>query len=96
MILSIFPIRKKERWPYNKNVFVLIYTGTVTDHYRLDIAVRAVASAAKFIAGIRLIILGNGNRLQQILKLTANLGIDDRVEHLDYVLPNKVKEIISK
>jgi len=94
--LSLFPIRNDERkWPGNKNELICLYAGTVTEHYRLDVAVRAIAIVARTIPGIKLQILGIGNRLQKVLDLARQLHIEDKVEHLKLVPLDKVKSIMA-
>jgi glycosyltransferase involved in cell wall biosynthesis len=94
--LGKFPILEgKQEWPRNKNSFVILYAGTVTEHYGLDIALRAVAAAAKDIPNIHFRILGDGNRLHDILLLASELGIRDRVEHLKLIPPEQVKEVMA-
>lgn len=94
--LSMFPIRNdNEQWPHNRGSFVLLYSGTITEHYRLDIAVKATAAAAKHIPGIRLVMLGYGNRLEQALSLAAELGIEHLVKHIKPVQQERVREIIA-
>ena len=94
--LSKFPIRENGRnWPYNRDTIVFLYCGTVTEHYRLDIAVRAFAVASQTVPNIKLRILGSGNRLQHVLCLATELGIADRVEHLEAVAQEKVIDIMA-
>ncbi len=82
--LDIFPIKNNvTRWPRNKNQFVVLYSGTVTEHYCLDIAVKAIAIVSKKIPNILLRILGEGNRLQHVLDLAKKLSISDRVKHIN-------------
>jgi len=91
-----FPICESAvRWPRHQDSFTVLYTGTVTEHYRLDIAVRAVATAAMKIPTIRLRILGDGNRIQQVLSLAGDLGIAERVEYLKPVGVEAVRKIMA-
>lgn len=91
-----FPIRQdRGKWPYSKEGLVFLYSGTVTEHYRLDIAVRAIAEVSRTIPGVRLLILGDGNRLREVLALAEELGIGDRVEHLKAVKQEHVKDVMA-
>ncbi len=93
--LKVFPIcEDKTNWPNNRKSFVLLYSGTVTEHYRLDIAVRAIAKVSQDIPNIRFRILGRGSSLQRVLDLAKDLGISDKVEHLESVDIDMVKNII--
>jgi len=82
------------RWPRHREGFVLLYAGTVTEHYRLDIAIRALALVIKDIPCIKLRIFGDGNELNSVLKLADNLGIIRYVEYLKPVDFDKVKDIM--
>lgn len=94
--LTSFPVREDRRqWPYNRDGIKFLYSGTVTEHYRLDIAIRALAKVSQFIPNIRFQILGVGNRLQEMLTLAKELGIGDRVEHLQPVHIEKVKDVMA-
>lgn len=94
--LNMFPIiTEKRKWPYSKDDFIFLYSGTITDHYRLDIAVRALAIAARSVPGIRLYLLGMGTSLQKILSLARALSITDRVKHIKPIELKKVKEIMA-
>lgn len=95
--LSKFPVFKGSgKWPRNKNNFVVLYAGTVTEHYGLDIALRAIAAVTEDIPNIQFRILGHGNRLDDILRLADELGIGDRVEHIAQVPIDQVKNIMIK
>ncbi len=93
-----FPIQKgrRENWPFHKGAITLLYCGTVTEHYSLDIAVRAIARLSGTLPNLRLQILGDGNRLMNVLDLAKELGIADRVEHLKPVKHDMVIDIMAK
>jgi len=94
--LELFPVREdRGQWPYHKDNIVLLYSGTITEHYRLDIAIKALVKVLTVIPNIRLQVLGQGNRLQEILSLAKDLGIGDRVEHLQPVSVEMVKTIMA-
>jgi len=89
---SLFPVQKKiETWPRNSDKIVLLYTGTVTDHYNLDIAVVAISLVAKVIPNIILRIVGPGNKVEEIMALALDLGIRDKIKYTDWVPIEKVK-----
>lgn len=93
---ATFPIREgTPRWPRNTSRFVVLYSGTVTEHYRVDIAVRAIAIASRTIPGIELHILGEGDRLTQVLDLAAELGVANRVTHFPAVGVEMVKAAMA-
>lgn len=95
--LTIFPINdSRKTWPVNRDRLVLLYCGTVTEHYRLDIAVRAIAKASETIPDVRLQIVGGGNRITQVLALANDLGIRDKVIYIKQVSQDKLVEIMGK
>jgi len=95
--LKLFPVHERQKpWPYNSNNIVFLYSGTVTEHYRLDTAIRAFAMVSRQIPNIRFQILGDGNRLQEVLVLARSLGIGDKVELLQSVSQDKVKDVMRK
>jgi len=65
-------------WPKSDRL-VLLYCGTVTEHYDLGLAVTAMAALAKDIP-VRLKIIGDGNRLSQVLQLATARGVRDAIE----------------
>lgn len=95
--LKIFPVNHKlHEWPGHKDHFTLLYAGTITEHYGLDIAVKAVAIACQDISNIRLLLIGEGNRIKQVLELGKTLKISDRIEYLKPVRHEKIKEFMAK
>src|SRR5207247_11037165 len=57
---------------------------TVTQHYDLGLAVRAIARLAGRVP-VKLRILGDGSRLGEVLSLAAALGVSESVEHAGLV-----------
>jgi len=95
--LGKFPLRvESQEWPRNKDVFLLLYTGTVTEHYALHIAIRAIALAAQRIKNIHFRILGAGNRLDHVLSLADELGIRNHVEYVGQVPIEDVKRFMAQ
>lgn len=82
-------------WPRHNNGFVLFYAGTITEHYRLDIAIEALALALRDIPGIKLRILGVGNELDRVLQLAHNLGVKNYVEYLEPVPFDKMRNMME-
>ena len=60
--------------------FRLIYHGTVTYRYGLDLAIRAVALVKEEIPEIRLTILGMGDQMPELARLRRELGLEGFVE----------------
>ena len=65
-------------WPKGKNL-VLLYCGTVTEHYDLGLAVKALAALAMELP-VKLKIIGDGKKLGEVLKLASDLGVRNLVE----------------
>ncbi len=87
---SLFPISELQTsWPRNRDCLVLLYCGTVSEHYDLGLAVRAMARIANEIP-VKLRILGEGNRLREVLELAATLAVDS-VEHVGLVPIDQVR-----
>lgn len=74
----------------------MLYCGTITEHYSLETAVRAVARLSGSIPNLRFQILGEGSRLSAVLALAEDLGVRDRVEHVMPVSQNRVVDIMEK
>jgi glycosyltransferase involved in cell wall biosynthesis len=76
--------------------FQLIYHGTVTHRYGLDLALRAVALAREEIPEIRLTILGRGDHMPALVELRRELGVEAYVELRDeYVTAEQLPEILG-
>jgi glycosyltransferase involved in cell wall biosynthesis len=65
----------------------LLYHGTVTYRYGLDLAVRAVGLLADGDDKISLTVLGHGDQMPELFELVRELGLEDRVELRDELLP---------
>ena len=82
-------------WLPHKDGLVLLYAGTITEHYRLDVAIKALALVIKDIPWIKLRIIGGGNKLNRVLKLAHNLGVGKYVEYLKPVNVDKLSYIME-
>ena len=92
----LFPVSEaRVSWPRSKDSLVLLYCGTVTEHYDLGLAVSAMARL-KGEVPVRLRILGEGNRVSEVLELASALGIAEAVEHLGSVPIERVREEMAK
>ena len=90
--LKVFPLRAAlTSWPRKRDELVLLYCGTVTEHYDVGLAVKAMARIVSEVP-IKLKILGDGNRLTEILNLASSLGVGDAVERIGPVPIDKVSE----
>ena len=62
----------------------MLYCGTVSDHYDLGLAVRAIRGLAGEVP-VKLRIIGEGKTLAEVLELAATLGVRESVEHVGSV-----------
>jgi len=92
----LFPISEPPAsWPRNKDSLTLLYCGTVTEHYDLGLAVKAMARLASQVP-VKLKIIGEGNRLRQVLDLAATLGVGPSVEHVGSIPIDRVRDEMRK
>jgi glycosyltransferase involved in cell wall biosynthesis len=77
--------------------YQLIYHGTVTYRYGLDLAIRAVGLVADEIPEIELTILGGGDQMSALIGLHRELRLQRHI-HLrnEYVLAEHLPDIISE
>jgi len=80
-----------QSWPRRANSLVVLYCGTVTAHYDLALAVRAIAALAGEVP-VRLRIMGSGNDLHEVVRLASSLGLDDSLQLIGNVPIEKVAE----
>jgi glycosyltransferase involved in cell wall biosynthesis len=71
------PQRAYQCGAYGDHLFVV---SRLTAHKRVDLIVRAIADPLA--AGIRCVIAGDGDELPRLRRLSADLGVDDRVTFL--------------
>jgi glycosyltransferase involved in cell wall biosynthesis len=92
----LFPLcESSTSWPRDRNRLVLLYCGTVTEHYDLGLAVKAVARLRLEIP-IKLRIVGEGNRLNDVLSLASKLDVADCIEHVASVPMEQVRDEMRK
>jgi len=89
---KLFPIcDTPAAWPRHRERLVMLYCGTVTEHYDLGLAVRAMARLGGEVP-VELRIVGEGNRLNEVLDLAAALGVRDRVKPIGLVPLDRVRD----
>jgi glycosyltransferase involved in cell wall biosynthesis len=89
---KLFPLREAPlSWPRNRESLVMLYSGTVTEHYDLGLAVKAIARLAGEIP-MKLRIVGEGNRLREVLDLASKLGVRDSVTPVGLVPLERVRD----
>lgn len=76
--------------------FELIYHGTVTYRYGLDLAIRAVGLVREDIPGVHLTILGRGDHMSALRALRSELALEVEVDlREEIVLAEHLPEIIE-
>lgn len=71
-----------------KDPFRIVYHGTITPHYGVDLLVRAAARTRERADNLRLELYGDGDQLQAVRQLAAELGLADRLITTDGYLPH--------
>lgn len=67
--------------------FRLVYHGTVTRRYGLDLALHAVARLSDELPDLHLTVLGRGDAMPELAVLRDRLGLRDRVDLRDELVP---------
>jgi len=91
------PIKKDITiWPRHKDSFVLLYAGTITEHYRLDVVISAFYFVLNEISRVRLKLVGDGNDLKRIFQLAYDLGIIDYIDYFGSLDITDLKQIMAE
>jgi len=70
--------------------FVIMYHGTLTHIYGLDIAIEAFGRIHHELSGAEFWILGNGPEKGSLENLSRKLGVSDKVKFMGNVLPQEI------
>jgi glycosyltransferase involved in cell wall biosynthesis len=70
--------------------FVMMYHGTVTHIYGLDIALRGFAEVHREMPGAEFWILGTGTEMKSLENLSEQLGLNSKVRFLGLVRPQEI------
>jgi glycosyltransferase involved in cell wall biosynthesis len=76
--------------------FVMMYHGTVTHIYGLDIAIQAFAKVHEEMPGAEFWILGTGTEYSPLQALTERLGLTAKVKFLGLVRPQEIPQWIKR
>jgi len=76
--------------------FVMVYHGTLTRIYGLDIAIEAFRLAQNEMPGAELWILGSGTETAALASLVAQYGLGSRVKLLGQVPPARIPGILQR
>lgn len=71
----------------NGEHFNLIYHGTFTHRYGVDLIVRAVDKVRQELPNIQAILVGDGEYREDLLQLTAELGLEEHVDLSRQLIP---------
>lgn len=74
----------------------LLYLGRVKRYKRVDLIIRAVAVLRDAGVEARLLVAGAGDHAPKLRRLTAKLGLEDRVEFLGYVSEERKLELFRR
>lgn len=76
--------------------FLMMYHGTLTRIYGLDIAIEAFGLAQNDMPGSELWILGGGPEKSSLEQLVRKLGLESRVRFVGSVLPQEIPQWLSR
>lgn len=87
---------RRPRTPTHDGHFQLLYHGTVTHRYGLDLAIRAVDLLRDELPELQLTVLGRGDDVPTLLELRRELGLEARVDiRNEIVLAEHLPAVIS-
>ena len=75
--------------PANRNAFRIVYHGTITPHYGVELLVEATARVAQEVPNVSLAIYGDGDALPEVRSRVDELGLSDRVHLSGRFLPQR-------
>jgi len=76
--------------------FVMMYHGTVTHIYGLDIAIEAFAKVHHEMPGAEFWILGKGSEMKALEQLTNQLGLKEKVRFVGLLLPKEIPHWLKR
>jgi glycosyltransferase involved in cell wall biosynthesis len=72
------PVRTQPK-PHDNDRFQLVYHGAIPRRYGLDLVVQAIARVRAEIPGIHFTVIGRGEYLDELVRLTTELGLEAHV-----------------
>ena len=72
----------------------IVYFGTITHRLGVDLLLRALHDARKVVPGLRCFVYGDGDKRQECVELSKELGLDDIVQFSNGAVP--FDELIQK
>jgi len=76
--------------------FVMMYHGTVTHIYGLDIAIEAFSKVQDQMPGAEFWVLGAGTEMKALEALTKQLGLQSKVRFLGLFRPKEIPELMKR
>jgi len=76
----------------NNDTFVILYVGKLSKRKGVDILLKAFAKLEKQVKNVRLSIVGDGGRKEQLVKKSASMGVTEDVEFKGFVEHSKVSK----
>ncbi len=76
--------------------FLMMYHGTLTNIYGLDIAIRAFARAQRDMPGAEFWVLGGGPEKDSLANLARELGVGNQVRLLGSVKPDEIPVLLRR
>jgi glycosyltransferase involved in cell wall biosynthesis len=76
--------------------FVMMYHGTATHLYGLDLAIEAFGTVHQNMPGAELWILGKGSQMSSLEELSRNRGLESKVKFVGLVLPQEIPRWLSQ
>ena len=86
VVMNVADSRLFHRAPYRAaepHPYTVIYHGTFTHRYGVDLLVRAVGELRSAVPDVRLVLLGDGETRDELIELSDTLGLSDCVEFSD-------------
>jgi glycosyltransferase involved in cell wall biosynthesis len=84
------------REPGDRGKFIMMYHGTLTHIYGLDIAIEAFAMAQKEMTDSEFWILGGGPEKADLQELAQKLGIQSKVRFIGTVRPEEIPQWLNR
>lgn len=77
-------MKLREEYGYDDNDFILIYVGELSYRKQQDLLIKVVSLIKEEIPQIKLLLVGDGERLTEYEELVKKLGVEKNVEFLGY------------
>ncbi len=91
---SLFNFKQSKHSKYNED-FILGFVGVLTDWVEFEPLFRAVKNLSAKNYPVRLIIIGQGEKLHSFINLAKRLGISERITFMGWVATEELPEFIS-